>query len=101
MNQRLACFGIALLVACGDEKTPTAQPPASTGQDSPAPAPQPPGDPGAYVPLGLNDATILVPAPTAASDALLLASDKMDDGAPLLPRALFERLAVEPVLGAG
>jgi hypothetical protein len=57
-------------------------------------------DAGPYVAFGLNDVTILAPQP-ASSGALMLATDLMTDGTPLVPRALFERLNEEPSGGAG
>jgi hypothetical protein len=80
-----------LVAACGGG-TSTVEP-GSTPTPS---TPTPPGDPGPYVPLGLNDATILAPVPATASSALMRATDLMDDGTPLVPRALFDRLNTEP-----
>jgi len=54
-------------------------------------------DAGAYVALGMNDVTILAPPPASDDDALMRATDLMDDGTPLVPRALFDRLNDEPI----
>ncbi|MBX3222297.1 MAG: hypothetical protein KF795_17390 [Labilithrix sp.] len=69
----------------------------------PAPTPDapPPGDPGPYVALGLNDVTILAPVPKDAAGALLGASDSADDGAAIVPRDVFERVALPPVPESG
>ncbi len=61
---------------------------------------EPPFDPGPFVDLGPNDVTILVPVPEAAGSALLSGTDLMDDGTPLVPRALFDRLVNEPAPGS-
>lgn len=93
MKLRASVLAAALL-ACSTD-------PDAGGGGGSVSAPTPPGDPGEYVALGMNDVTILVPAPNTASDPLMLASDTMDDGTPLVPRELFERLALEPVPEAG
>lgn len=95
--QRQLTLGAALLVACGaavDDATP------GLGVNPPANV-QPGGDPGAYVALGLNDVSILVPPPPSGSEPLLRGADSMDDGTPLVPRDLFERLARAPIPESG
>ena len=50
--------------------------------------------------LGMNDVTILAPLPsTSAAPVLLRGSDLGGDGAPLVPRALFDRLVVDGTSG--
>lgn len=50
---------------------------------------------GATAPLGMNDVTVLVPlSPTSVQ---LKATDVADDGAPLVPNAVFEQLIKDPM----
>lgn len=75
------------LSACGDSGG------GAEGPSSPPSSSVPPGDAGPYQPLGMNDVTVLVPLPAAiASPVLLRGADVADDGAPLVSRALFDRL---------
>jgi hypothetical protein len=56
-----------------------------------------PGDAGPFHPLHMNDVTILAPLPASgATPVLLRGTDLADDGTPLVPRALFDRLARPP-----
>lgn len=59
----------------------------------------PPVDARASWPLGMNDVTILTPRPAAMSSPVLLrGTDLAEDGAPLVPRDLFDRLEDEACL---
>jgi hypothetical protein len=56
-----------------------------------------PRDAGPYQPLDMNDVTILAPLPqSGAAPVLLRGTDLADDGTPLIPRALFDRVARPP-----
>jgi hypothetical protein len=105
---------LGLLLACADATTETASmldaPPDAETADMPDAAADdgaaPSGDAGTSgtdasspdaVALGMNDVTILAPVPASADAALMRATDLMDDGTPLVPRALFDRLNEEPI----
>src|SRR4029079_15225097 len=53
-------------------------------------------DAGPDTALGLNHVTLLAALAESSAGALMRASDLMDDGTPLVPRALFDRLNDEP-----
>jgi hypothetical protein len=59
-----------------------------------------PADAGSFVPLDMNDVTILVPLPPSnAAPVLLRGADLADDGTSFVPRVLFDRLVKESELG--
>lgn len=95
----IVCAGLFACGTSGSGSDPAAVPPnnAEAGTDAPT-IPPVPTDAGPYVPLGLNDVTILVPAPSSPSEVVLFrASDVMGDGQPLVPRAQVTQLATEPI----
>ncbi len=96
MGRRWQALGFVVVLGCGGTTSPDGQAsPSGPVELSPGPAIPDAGASGR--PLGLNDVTILVPPPATASDALLRGSDVTKDGTPLVPRDLFERLALEPM----
>jgi len=81
---------IGALGACGS----TAVAPAGGGDGGAGPIDR---DAGPFVPLGMNDVTVLVPLPSVLSAPVLLrGSDASDDGKVLVPRPLFDRLVEVP-----
>jgi len=77
--------------------TPSGDAGTSESDASSSPDAGPHLDAGPYVALGMNDVTILAPLPASDDAALMRATDPVDDGTPLVPRALFDRLNEQPI----